>query len=419
MQILFLTPCLPYPHGVGWQQRGFRHLKALAQVATVDTVVLSPDPRNAPEFFEPARALSRSLSVGPVPQAFERDKRRYLAERSAVKRLRLLLTTMQPSTVRPIGPSEIADAAKALPRRHYDLVFCFRMSSASWLQAIGTVPGLRHDAMVIDFDDIESRWHRQVFAHERASLSPAWRAHGMRNISLLYQLENRLLRSGWPVLCCSENDAAILRRRVRSARVEIIPNSIPVEPQLPTATEHDGCVALFVGALDNEPNRDGLHYFVEHIWPRVRRELGDTARLHVVGRNPLPDVTALDGRDGIRIIGPVPTMAPEYARAGVCVAPIRIGSGTRTKILEAFAQGCPVVSTHLGAEGLGAGDGNEICLADDPSRFADVVIELFRDPERRRRMAAVAHRFVHERYAEEVVAPKLQAIVLNPMRRAA
>ena len=419
MQILFLTPCLPYPHGVGWQQRSFRHLKALAQIATIDTVVLSPDPRNAPEFFEPARSLSRSLTVGPSSQAFEQDKQRYRAERSAIKRLRLLLTAMQPSTARPIAPSEAAEAAKAVPRRHYDLVFCFRMSSASWLQAVGAVPGMQHNAMLIDFDDIESRWHRQVYFHERASLSAAWRAHRIRDISLIRQLETRLLRSGWPVLCCSEEDAAILRRRARSARVEIIPNSIPVEPQLPTGIEHEGLVVIFVGALDNEPNRDGLHHFARHIWPRVRQELGETARLHVVGRNPLPDVTALDGRDGIRIIGPVPTMAPEYARADVCVAPIRIGSGTRTKILEAFAQGCPVVSTHLGAEGLGASDGIDICLADDPARFADALINLLRDPDRRRRMATAAHRFVHERYAEEVVAPRLQAIVRDAVRRAA
>lgn len=416
MNILFLTPCLPYPNGVGWQQRSFRHLKSLAEIGTVDTVLLFPDKKNLTEHFEPATSLSRSLTVGPASRVLENEKQQYLNEKSAARRLLLLLTSMRPDTVRPIGSREAPAAAKALPHERYDLVFCFRMSSASWLRAVKPFAKVQYAGMVIDFDDIESRWFSQSFALERSMLSFAWRTKKKRDIWLLRAVENRLLRTRWPILCCSEADASVLRERVRSADIHVIPNSISVDAQLPEVRPHDGFVVLFVGALDNDPNRDGLHFFAREVWPHVRRELGDTAQLHVVGRNPLPDVTALDGHDGIRVIGSVPTVTPEYARADICIAPIRFGSGTRTKILEAFAQGRPVVSTTLGAEGIDATDGQEIMLADDAKGFADAILLLKRDEAARHRMAAAAHRFVLDRYAEEVVAPRLQSIVRRAAR---
>lgn len=413
MHILFLTRCLPYPYGTGVQQRSYRHLKALATIGTVDTVVLSEDEHDAPEFYAPAKALSRSLTTGPTSKVFEQEKQRYLCERSAIRRLRLLMTTMQPSTVRPIGASEAAEAAKVVPGNDYDLAFCFRISSATWLHAVERVANLRYRGIVVDFDDIESHWYRHLMEKEWMKSSLAWRLHRMRDVLLMRSVENRLLRLGWPVLCCSDTDARALRSRVPTAPVSIIPNSVEVPAQPPQQAKHEGFVVLFVGALNYEPNRDGLKFFVGRVWPHVRRELGGLARLHIVGRHPMADVLALDGRDGIDVIGPAPVMAPEYARADICVAPIRFGSGTRIKILESFAQFRPVVSTSQGAAGIDATDGEEIIIADRADQFAEAIVELQRDPARRNRIAAAAYRFVCEHYEEGVVAGRLQAIALH------
>lgn len=413
MRILFVTPCLPYPHGVGWQQRSFRHLSALAQLGTVDTLVMTPQEHDTPDHFGPAAALSASLVVGPMPTSHQRQKQRYLSEESPLRRLGLMFGTMVPYSVRPLDEAETREALQVVPKQHYDVAFCFRISAASWLRTVHSHSGLRYRGAVIDFDDIESCWYERALGLERAQLSLAWRLHKLRDIWLLRRAENRLLRSRQPVLCCSEADARLLRQRARRTPVHVIPNSVAVPPGPLALQPHEGFVVLFVGALDNNPNQDGLWFFLRDVWPRIRQELGEAARLHVVGRNPQPDLRALDGQDGIRIIGSVPTVTPEYLRADVCIAPIRFGSGTRTKILEAFAHGRPVVSTVLGAEGIEAPDGQAILLADEAGQFAQAVVSLRRDPARWQRIAQAARRFVLEHYAEEVVAPQLQKVVLE------
>ena len=419
MRILFVTPCLPYPHGVGWQQRSFRHLTALSQIGTVDIILTSPKWLSNPEHFESAASLSNSIEVGPPSTEFEEQKQRYLSEPSPLRRLALMFTTMVPNSARPLDTANVREAARIVPDREYDIVFCFRISSARWLDMVRPLVSLRYSSMVIDFDDIESYWYERAFELERAGLSAAWRLHKRRDIWLLRRTENRLLRLGHPVLCCSQVDAAILRRRARGASVHVIPNSVPVAAHPPAPEPHEGFVVLFVGALDNDPNLDGLGFFMRDIWPLVRRELGPAARLHVVGRNPPPKLLAFDGQDGIQVVGPVPTIAPEYARADVCIAPIRFGSGTRTKILEAFAHGRPVVSTTLGAEGIDAPDGQAILLADQAEHFARAIVSLQRDDALRQRVAQAAHRFVREHYAEEVIAPRLQQVVLGAAGQAA
>jgi glycosyltransferase involved in cell wall biosynthesis len=145
---------------------------------------------------------------------------------------------------------------------------------------------------------------------------------------------------------------------------------------------------MFLGSMDWEANVDAVDYFCREIWPAVRAAVPE-ARFRIVGRNPSPRVAAL-ASSSVEVTGRVPSVIDYLKETAVFVVPLRIGGGTRLKIFEAMAAGRAIVSTSVGAEGLDVHDGADVMLADTPSRFADRVIELLRDPARRAALEAGA-----------------------------
>ena len=150
--------------------------------------------------------------------------------------------------------------------------------------------------------------------------------------------------------------------------------------------------------MDWFPNRDALEYFVRAIFPLVQKEVPGV-RLIAAGRNPSPEFRArFADVSALEFTGTLPDLRPVIAKAAVCVVPLRIGSGTRLKILEAGAMGKAMVSTTVGAEGLDFVPGKEILIADDPAEFARNVVELLRDPARRKAIGEAARHRVLQDY---------------------
>jgi glycosyltransferase involved in cell wall biosynthesis len=160
--------------------------------------------------------------------------------------------------------------------------------------------------------------------------------------------------------------------------------------------------------MDWFPNRDALEYFLTEIFPLIRHRLPNTEFI-AAGRNPSPEMVArFSVIPGVTFTGTVPDIRPYLEQAGVCVVPLRVGGGTRLKILEAAAAGKAIVSTRLGAEGLEFADGQDIVLADDPMSFAEQVIGLLEDPVRRKTMGEAAYRRVRERYSYDTLRMSLR-----------
>jgi glycosyltransferase involved in cell wall biosynthesis len=198
-------------------------------------------------------------------------------------------------------------------------------------------------------------------------------------------------------LACSAVDAAALAKLHPSAAIVIAPNIVDTATPDGTSTE-DPWMILFQGGMDWFPNRDAAAFFITDIYPRVL-QLAPQARLTIAGRNPSADfVRRFVAVPGVTITGTVPDMRAIVSRAAIAIAPLRIGSGTRLKILEAAALGKAVVSTTIGAEGLSFRDGKEIVLADDPKAFAHAVATLLRDPTRRREIGCAAKRKTAQEY---------------------
>ena len=260
--------------------------------------------------------------------------------------------------------------AQKLSGMRFDLAVVEHFWCASY------APLLRKHAsrLVLDLHNIESELAR---SHARAVRWPlSWASQ--RFAEAYRKLEQQWIPCFDTILVASEDD----RSRVRHGDVHIFPNALPVlAAPLPVLAaplmEEEPCI-LFSGNLEYHPNLEAIRWFHREIWPLVRERCPDL-QWRVIGRNAHAVEKVLAGDARIQLVGPVDDAVAEIARARVCIVPLLSGSGTRFKILEAWAAGRAVVSTRLGAEGLGARNGEHLLLAEDGASFCEAIARLNRD----------------------------------------
>jgi glycosyltransferase involved in cell wall biosynthesis len=185
-----------------------------------------------------------------------------------------------------------------------------------------------------------------------------------------------------------------------------VPNGVDVDHFAPAGTVPDPHLLVFSGAMDWLPNVDSVRWFAREVLPLIRRRL-PRARLLVVGRDPSQALIAELSGPSVEFTGTVEDVRPSLARAGLFVVPLRVGSGTRLKILEAWAMAKPVLSTSLGAEGLPARDGENILLADTPEALARRAIMVLQNPLEAERLGGAGRQAVEETFSWKRVGDQL------------
>ncbi|MGZ6791325.1 MAG: glycosyltransferase [Mycobacteriales bacterium] len=216
-----------------------------------------------------------------------------------------------------------------------------------------------------------------------------------REAVLARRVERQALRDFDLVTCVSALDAGQLPPSPRAA-VEVVDNGVDLAAFAPSPLP-GAPVVVFTGTLSYAPNVDGTTWFVEHAWPRVRAAV-PAAELLVVGRLPAPEVLALAQVPGVSVHPDVPDVRPYLDRSRVCLVPLRMGSGTRLKALEAMSAGRPVAGTAIGLEGLPVRDGEHALVADEPAALADAVVALLTDDALAERLASAARALVEDGY---------------------
>jgi glycosyltransferase involved in cell wall biosynthesis len=190
------------------------------------------------------------------------------------------------------------------------------------------------------------------------------------------------------VMCVSEEDAETFIKSFNNSAVTVVPNGVDVGYFVPQDIPEKQHSMVFTGSMDWRPNQDAVNYFVDEIFPLVRQKIAD-ATFVIVGRNPPKDMAERwQSVDGVVVTGTVDDVRKYIAEASLYVVPLRIGGGSRLKILEALAMNKKLLSTSVGAEGLDLRDGAHLYLADTSDAFAQKAIDVLLAPVEHEGIAA-------------------------------
>jgi glycosyltransferase involved in cell wall biosynthesis len=344
-----------------------------------------------------------------------------LAEKHQVTVVHLDLWTGEPAIADRAWPRRLAtayhfvpspvppDAAEQLVAKHlspagFDAVYVYRLIAAPLALRVMALLGKTPLPNVLDLDDDECA-RTEKFLALREAVGDRERANRERaELQRQRGFARMMLMRFELCLMASREDLHAVAAQHPGRRFRLLPNvmRVPaVQPALAAAREGS---LLFVGTLDYIPNEDAVHYFASAILPILLALTNETAAridFRIVGIKPPKSFEKLAGRAGLRVVGPVRDLADEYGRARMLVVPLRAGSGTRIKILEAFRFGVPVVSTSIGAEGLGAQDGVHLLIADTPEEFAAACLRLIEDDALAAALAANAFAWLGSTHSME------------------
>ncbi len=428
VKLLLLTPQLPYPPHQGTTIRNFHILKHLAQSHAV-TLLSFGTPAEL-ENAAPLRALCQRIEIAPYP--------------ARTLRTRAFTTFFSPlpdMALRLHSQPLRAQLRELLGREKFDLVQvegiemaeCWRLEVRRWkleksrrfqpptsnFQPLDFAQGVPPTSI---FDDHNAEYALQRTAFESDARNPRrWHAalYSWIQWQKLARYERNICASANHVVVCSNADADALRALFKSAirnpqsAITVLPNGVDTTYFVPSdavcAKPLAEYALVYSGKMDYRPNIDAMLWFCRDILPRVRAEIPH-AHIVIVGQKPAPQIRALAKPESVQVTDAVPDTRPFFADAALYVAPIRMGSGTRLKVLEAMAMGKAIVSTTRGVEGIELVPNRDAVLADSPDSFARAVAELLRDPDRRRALGASARKLAEHKYDWRVILPKLDEV---------
>jgi sugar transferase (PEP-CTERM/EpsH1 system associated) len=290
-----------------------------------------------------------------------------------------------------------------------DAIYCSSSPMAEYLyRSRHAATRIARARTIMDLIDVDSRKWEQY-----AEKSPGWNAWiYRREARCLAAYERRIAERFDHVLVVSEQEKALFPG-VQSDALLAIPNGVDLEyftPDYRSRIETPPMSIVFTGVMDYWPNIEGVGWFVERIFPRIRAAVPD-AHLHIVGSRPASAVRRLGTTAGVTVTGYVDDVRDFIAGARVCVAPLRIARGVQNKVLEAMAMGKAVISTPDAFEGLAAVPGRDLEIAGDEERFAAMVIDLLGDSARAQQLGQNARRCVEQGYSWAVSLRPLDAIL--------
>ncbi len=395
-RILFLTPQLPYPPEQGTAIRNY-HL--LSQTATRHDVSLLSFVEPGTANLAPLQAICSQVQTIPAPR------------RTKAQRLKTLLTSRAPDMARRLAAEPYAQALhQMLAQEPYDIVQVEGIELASYGLMIKAWPEAGSPALVFDDHNAEYLLQKRAFGTDirRPRRWPQAAYSGIQWRRLRH-FEHQICHRADAVLTVSEADAQAVRQLGPGIEPLAIPNGVDTEAyrtDLPDSLPLRHPNVVFTGKMDYRPNVDAMRWFHSQVWPEIRRQLPDV-HLYIVGKGPSAEILQMADDPGVTVTGYVPDILPYFGGADVYIVPLRVGGGTRLKVLEALATGLPMVSTRLGVEGIALQDGQHALLADTPAEFAQTAVRLLGDGALRQSLAQQARDLAVQRYDWRNIIPPL------------
>lgn len=363
MKLLVVYPYLPFPLDRGAHHRAFHLLKGLAVEHEIHLIALAENgtgAEHAAVFEEFCDKVETVSFKHPAWQKLIPDR----------------LRNPLPSTVEHWNIPEYYRAlASAFAKNDYDAVHILDLVLAPpFLTKYRDIP------LVLDRTRVDLFY--QIMEQRRMKFSAKAQILNMENMTKMWRFERAVAKRCALEVVCGPDDANFVRRFIsRKVPVEVIANGVDLsyfqsDPSGPQKEARP--TILFCGAMDYNPNVDGLRWYFETMHDSIVEAVPDL-QFYIVGKDPIPEVKAYGQRPNVIVTGGVPDVRPYYQRAWMQIVPIRIGGGTRLKIVESLSMGTPVVSTTIGAQGLDLFHNEDALLADSPGAFIQQVVRGLKD----------------------------------------
>lgn len=398
MRILFLSGWYPYPPDNGARIRVFNLIKHLAarHEITLISFSFSPTPVSQ-EQLDAMMPYCRQVTTLPYKE-FEPGR---------LQALVALLSPRPRSVVDTYSPEMAALVKKASRNSAFDVVVASTERVAPYAPLVKGIPRVLEDIeLAVLYDKFANA--PNLAAKIRYGLT--WWKLSRYTRGLLTQFD------GCAVVAEQERDH-ILDIMPNCHPPTVVPNGVDLEAYTGDFGTSQPDVLIYPGALTYNANFDAMEFFLQDVLPLVRAQRPNV-RLRITGRYDGVPVERLPLGNGAELTGYLDDVRPAVAQSWACVVPLRVGSGTRLKILEALALGTPVISTSKGAEGLEVTHEENILIADDPESFAQAVLRLLGNEALRARLSANGRRLVEERYSWEICARQLDQLLNQVVEQA-
>jgi sugar transferase (PEP-CTERM/EpsH1 system associated) len=404
-KILVLTPQFPYPPHQGTTIRNYNLIARLAQRHEVHLLSFGDSIQDADT---PLAGLCAGVQIVPLPQ------------RSMRQRMTGLFFSGLPDMAQRLPSARFRTAlAEIMDRVRPDIIEVEGIELAQYLfQAAEHRAGRKQPSLIFDDHNAEFVLQQRAFETDVRSWRPrrlVGAAYSFVQWRRLRAYERRACLVADRVVAVSETDALMLRKLVPGLDPAIVPNGVDMQyysdsfSALAAGAGPAASDLVFTGKMDFRPNVDAVLWFSQQVLPLIRRQMPET-RFWVVGRDPHPRLAPLAADPAVVVTGRVDDTRPYIAAAAVYVIPLRIGGGTRLKVLEAMAMDKAIVSTRLGCEGFGVESGRELMVADAPDEFSSMVLGLLRDPQRRGGLGKAAREFAASGYDWQIIVPQLERV---------
>jgi polysaccharide biosynthesis protein PslH len=383
-RVVVITPRLPWPLDDGGRIAMWQTIWSVAQEFEVTLIAL----------------IANGDDAGPEPREFRelgieviRVSHRFPA--TSVAALRGLFGRW-PYTLARYHNHVLAAKLQTIVRDRRPLFFLVNhLHMAPYIDFMGDVP------MVLRQHNVESRW---MARYAEGLLQGPRRWYAQIQARRLRRAEEELCSRAALVLSMQDEETAELRRLAPDAAVETLPAG--VDPALyETPTPVTPPVVLIAGAFGWAPNADGAVRFLREGW-RLAMQRDPGVRLRIAGKDPPPALVAEGKRRGAEVTGYIESMSAEFAKATMLLVPLWVGAGARIKIIEALTAGLPVVSTPLGAEGLGLRAGEDFLVGETPAELAERMSELLESPDRRQELAQRGRKLAAEKWSLKSLAAR-------------
>lgn len=399
LKVLWISHFLPWPPHGGSSQRNYNLIRELRKEFIIYNIGFIQRPHHASEAdkheaIERISKFCRWLRAFDIPSDYNRL--------SWLALLAANIFSFSPYSVwRFRSDAFEAELDNLLNREEFDIVYADTVPMAYYaLRAKGKAK------LVLNHHNVESSllFRRAAIASNRFI-----RWYLNHQAKKLRKWEEQVCPQFDINLTVSDLDSEELRSYAPGTRYEVIANGTDTDYFNP-GFGVEGHEMMFAGGGTWFPNRDAMSWFIRDIFPKIVARVPD-AVIHVIGINPPEDVIEASIRDTrIMVHGFVPDIRPYLARSAVYVVPIRVGGGTRLKILDAFAAGKTVVSTSIGCEGISCENGTHIRIADSEDTFAETVTDLFANHAARLELEQNARQLVERTYSWQIIGSRLREL---------